>query len=104
VIWVQEDEYHLLRKTIHSRAVLSGQEGRETGMKIIDTFVPAMIVGEVDGVILFVNRVGQFFKQWHVEDGDYQRIDEVSREDALAWCREKGLPECDYGPLFGLWD
>ena len=73
-------------------------------MKNIDTFVPALVVGEVDGVVLYANRRGRFFVQSHVEDGDFTKIQEVSREDALAWCREKALPEWDYRPLFGLWD
>jgi len=73
-------------------------------MKNIDTFTPALVVGESHGAILYANRRGQFFVQSHVEDGDFTKIQEISREDALTWCREKGLPEWDYRPVFGLWD
>lgn len=73
-------------------------------MNCIDTFVPALVVGEVDGVILYANKRGQFFVQSHEEDGDFLKIQEVSREDALRWCEVNGLPEWDYRPVFGLWD
>lgn len=73
-------------------------------MNHIDTFVPALVVGESHGVVLYANRRGQFFVQSHVEDGDFTKIQEISREDALTWCREKGLPEWDYRPTFGLWN
>ncbi|GEM_PF-3429159 len=73
-------------------------------MKVIADLCTAMAIGEVDGVMLFVNRRGEFYLRWYVEEGSFWKFQEVSREDALAWCREKSLPEWDYRPLFGLWD
>lgn len=73
-------------------------------MNHIDTFVPALVVGEVNGVTLYANKRGQFFVQSYIEDGDFWKVQEVSREDAMKWCEDAGLPECDYLPTFGLWD
>ncbi|NCC85872.1 MAG: hypothetical protein EOM03_17400 [Clostridia bacterium] len=73
-------------------------------MKTIDTFVPALVVEEVNGVTLYANKRGQFFVQSYIEDGDFWKVQEVTREDALRWCEVNGLPGCDYRPVFGLWD
>lgn len=71
-------------------------------MNVIDTFVPALVVGEADGEILFINRRGRFFKQSHVVEEDFYRIDKVDRAEAFLWCEEKRLSPSDYLPLFGI--
>jgi len=63
----------------------------------------ASVVGEVDKEVLYWTRQG-FLLCRELEDAGYWKTEALSREQARHWCEVNGLTECDYMPVFGLWD
>lgn len=62
----------------------------------------ASVIGDTGKEVLYWMKSGGF--ALCREDAEHWKCGEVSREGALSWCREKGLPERDYLPAFGLWE